>query len=165
MIRLATVADLGAIDAILKEASVSLKKQNIDQWQNGYPTGTDAELDIVDKVGYVFEQDGGVQGYFSLSFGEDATYNMIYDGEWLTDTPYGVIHRLAVRADCRKNGIARHLFDFAANQARTKNFNMRIDTHPDNMPMQHIITTSGYTYCGIIIIADNSERLAYELNL
>jgi len=40
--------------------------------------------------------------------------------------------------------------------------NIRIDTHRDNAIMQHNIEKHGFTYCGIIYLANGDERLAYQ---
>ena len=37
---------------------------------------------------------------------------------------------------------------------------IRIDTHPDNIPMQGLIRKMGFTYCGDVTI--ESRRLAFE---
>ena len=39
---------------------------------------------------------------------------------------------------------------------------LRIDTHEDNIVMQHLIIKNGFRKCGIIHIADGSPRIAYE---
>jgi len=36
--------------------------------------------------------------------------------------------------------------------------NIRIDTHRDNRIMQHVISKYGFTYCGIIYLANGDER-------
>lgn len=40
--------------------------------------------------------------------------------------------------------------------------NIRIDTHKDNHIMQHCIVSYGFTYCGIIYLANGDPRLAYQ---
>ena len=40
--------------------------------------------------------------------------------------------------------------------------NIRIDTHRDNRIMQHNIEKYGFTYCGIIYLANGDERFAYQ---
>ena len=40
--------------------------------------------------------------------------------------------------------------------------NIRIDTHRDNLIMQHNLLKHGFTYCGIIYLASGSPRLAYQ---
>ena len=40
--------------------------------------------------------------------------------------------------------------------------NIRIDTHRDNTIMQHVIQKHGFSYCGIIYLANGDERMAYQ---
>jgi len=96
-----------------------------------------------------------VVGYFALLPSPEPTYNVI-DGAWLTDEPYGVIHRMASYPDA--HGVFVAIMDFAA--ARYPH--LRIDTHRDNRIMRHLIEKHGFTYCGIIWLTDGTERLAYE---
>ena len=37
-----------------------------------------------------------------------------------------------------------------------------VDTHRDNAIMQHNIKKHGFTYCGIIYLANGDKRLAYQ---
>ena len=39
---------------------------------------------------------------------------------------------------------------------------IRIDTHADNLRMRGLIESAGFTYCGVITVADGTERVAYE---
>ena len=103
--------------------------------------------------------EGGVEkspvAYFALLPSPEPTYDYI-DGAWLTDEPYGVIHRIASYPE--SHGIFSAIIDFAA--ARYPH--LRIDTHRDNRIMQHVISAAGFTCCGIIWLPDGTERLAYE---
>ena len=96
-----------------------------------------------------------VAGYFALLPSPEPTYDFI-EGAWLSDEPYGVIHRIASYPDV--HGVFAAIIDFAA--ARFPR--LRIDTHRDNRIMQHLIEKHGFTYCGIIWLTDGTERLAYE---
>jgi hypothetical protein len=96
-----------------------------------------------------------IVAYFALLPSPEPTYSHI-DGAWLTNEPYGVIHRIASYPEV--HGIFSAIIDFAA--ARYPH--LRIDTHRDNRIMQHLIDTAGFTYCGIIWLEDGTERLAYE---
>jgi RimJ/RimL family protein N-acetyltransferase len=40
--------------------------------------------------------------------------------------------------------------------------NIRVDTHKDNLIMQHLLAKSGYEKCGIIFVEDGSPRIAYQ---
>ncbi|MFD2388203.1 hypothetical protein [Enterococcus rivorum] len=45
-------------------------------------------------------------------------------------------------------------------------FDIRIDTHPKNKAMQHLITKTGFEYRGNIQLpVSNGERFAYQLLL
>ncbi len=44
----------------------------------------------------------------------------------------------------------------------THDANIRIDTHKDNLIMQHNIAKHDFTYCGIIYLPSGDERLAYQ---
>jgi len=103
--------------------------------------------------------EGGVEksivAYFALLPSPEPTYSYI-DGAWLTDGPYGVIHRMASYPEV--HGIFSTVIDYAA----ARYAHLRIDTHRDNRIMQHLIGKHGFTYCGIIWLQDGTERLAYE---
>ena len=46
--------------------------------------------------------------FFYYAFENDVTYTTIYDGNWLNDAPYGVVHRIA--SDGTVKGAASFLF-------------------------------------------------------
>ena len=96
-----------------------------------------------------------IVAYFALLPSPEPTYDII-DGAWLTDEPYGVIHRMASYPDI--HGIFSTIIDYAASRYT----HLRIDTHRDNRIMRHLIEKHGFTYCGIIWLEDGAERLAYE---
>lgn len=63
-----------------------------------------------------------------------------------------------MRASGNAHGIFRTIMEFAFRH----DCNIRIDTHRDNTIMQHNILKHGFSYCGIILLADGAERLAYQ---
>lgn len=130
---------------------------NPNQWKNGYPRQELLEADIEAGNLYVCLAEEKIVGVFAFILGEDATYRKIWDGEWLSDEPYGTIHRIA--ADGSVRGIAAYCFAWAYKQSGG---NLRIDTHEDNTVMQHIVTKNGFIYCGKILTDDGTERLAYQ---
>ena len=103
--------------------------------------------------------EGGVEksivAYFALLPSPEPTYDVI-DGAWLTDEPYGVIHRMASYPEV--HGIFSTIIDYATSRFA----HLRIDTHRDNRIMRRLIEKHGFTYCGIIWLEDGTERLAYE---
>ncbi len=60
-----------------------------------------------------------------------------------------------------KKGVASFCIQWCKNQWH----NIKIDTHKDNLPMQHTILKNGFTYCGIIKKDDGTTRLAYQISV
>ena len=121
--------------------------------------GTSRELieaDVAHGVSYMIEDQGMTLATFVLLEGPDPTYAQIEEGHWLNDNDYGVIHRVASAPDA--HGVMRMLLDFAFSKTDT----IRIDTHADNKTMQHLLKKYGFTYCGIIHLANGDPRLAFQ---
>lgn len=129
---------------------------NPNQWAAGYPSEEQIRADIDCGSSYVVLRNKDIVATFVLRGGVDATYNNIYDGQWLNDKPYGTIHRVA------GNGTAKGIFHIAMQMARRIYHDIRIDTHRDNKVMQHAIQKEGFRYCGIIHCWNGSERLAFQ---
>ena len=167
VIRPATPADIPALRPVFEAAKGIMRADgNHDQWSApGFPDDSLLLRDIARGGGFVIESvissgaEGGVEksivAYFALLPSPEPTYDVI-DGAWLTDEPYGVIHRMASYPEV--HGIFSTIIDYAASRFA----HLRIDTHRDNRIMQHLIKKHGFTYCGIIWLPDGTERLAYE---
>ncbi|MBQ7090268.1 MAG: N-acetyltransferase, partial [Clostridia bacterium] len=104
---------------------------------------------------YVVERESGICGVFMFELAEDPTYSVI-DGEWLDNSPYGVIHRVAARVE--EHGVFGEVYAFA----REKSDHLRIDTHRDNKVMQKVLDRYGFSPCGIIYLENGDPRIAYE---
>lgn len=156
-IRKTVEADLVRIGEIYENAKRFMRESgNPDQWNSGTPNADTAREDMENGVGYVAEEDGKIVAVFMFSLDRDPTYANIYDGEWLNDEPYGVIHRIAV-AEQGKGTI-----DVCINECFRRRQNLRIDTHRDNLPMQRALLKRGFRYCGRIFLENGDERLAYQ---
>lgn len=158
VIRKAVFEDLSALASIYDYARAFMASTgNPDQWVNGYPSPEDLKHDIQKESLYVCEgKDGRIVAAFCFLPGPDPTYSLIEDGKWLNDHLYHVIHRLA--SDGSLKGIARACFDWCLKQ----DANIRVDTHQDNLIMQHILESYGFQKCGIIYTHDGTPRLAYQ---
>jgi GNAT superfamily N-acetyltransferase len=181
-IRPAMAADLPALRPVFEAAKAIMRADgNPTQWAApGFPPDALILRDIERGGGYVIETferwpvgaghdetkapvmpdlfghlSSRLVAYFALLPSPEPTYDYI-DGAWLTDEPYGVIHRMASYPDA--HGIFAAIMDFAA----ARYAHLRIDTHRDNRIMRHLIEKHGFTYCGIIWLTDGTERLAYE---
>lgn len=157
------IEDSEKVLEIIKQAQQSIKDMNFDQWQNGYPNMQSILEDIKDGYGHVLVVDGKIMGTLALSFDGEETYEKIYEGKWLSDHEFAVVHRVAVHNECKGMGIATKMLSDVEKMCRDKGMkSIRIDTHRENIPMQKTILKSGFTYCGIIYTNDGSERFAYE---
>lgn len=158
-IRLAKAEDKDEILSIYDSARVFMRESgNPNQWAGKYPDEDTVVRDIENEKLYVCTENNDILTVFFYSVGIDPTYLKIYDGEWLDDEPYGVIHRIAVSDKARGKGVAKVCFDFAYDKCG----NVRIDTHRDNIPMQRALEKNGFTRCGIIYLANGDERIAYQ---
>ncbi|MDR0395133.1 MAG: GNAT family N-acetyltransferase [Tannerella sp.] len=160
-IEIARTEDIDDIMDVFEAAKRFMRQTgNIKQWVDGYPH---REL-ILDNIRaqdfYVcLSDDGQMAGVFYFKMEEDKTYAHIYDGEWLNDEPYGVVHRIA--SNGTRKGIAAFCLQWCLEQCG----NVRVDTHRDNRVMQAVLRKNGYRRCGIIYIADGTERIAFQKSL
>lgn len=160
-IKKARFTDLDSIMSIYDRARAFMAENgNPDQWGDGYPHREDIAADITKEVCYICTEQGRICGVFALIPGEEVTYRTIENGEWRTQEPYATIHRLASDGVC--SGIARLCFSWCQEQCRELGLALRIDTHADNLVMQHVIEAAGFEKCGIIRVRDGSPRIAYQ---
>lgn len=131
---------------------------NENQWIDGYPALADLRRDIDEGGSYVVILDGRVVGTFFFTLRPEPTYGTIFQGEWLDDRPYGVLHRVA------SDGSVKRLLDIVLDFCLTLTDNIRIDTHRDNSVMRNALVRYGFAYCGIIYLLNGHERLAYQFN-
>ena len=158
-IRNSTKADLPEILDTYEYARELMRKNgNPTQWGNKFPPMEKILGDIDNKTGYVIEDNGVICGVFAFIIGPDPTYALIEDGAWINDTDeYGTIHRIAT------NGKSHGVFDACIDFCQSKINNLRIDTHPDNKAMLHLISSRGFQRCGIIYTEDDgTPRIAFQ---
>lgn len=165
-----TEEDLPAILEIIHSAIAYLHEQGIDQWQHGYPADEDLAKDIKDGINYVLVTDGQIAGTATIHQGIDPNYLKIDDGEWVngSEAHYAAIHRVAISNQFRGQHLSEKLVSSLITVSRVLGYkDIRIDTHPDNKAMQHVITSNGFTKRGIIHMRENNHpwtaRYAYQL--
>ena len=83
---------------------------------------------------------------------------MIFNGKWLDDNSYGVLHRIV------SSGKIKGITDICLNYIFDIHDNIRVDTHKDNKVMRNALTRNGFVECGIIYTSNNSERIAFHKN-
>ena len=159
-IRPAKLSDVQEIMEIIDYAKALQQEQgNLNQWGENYPLKQHIQSDIKQEESYVVvstDQDGKTYlvGTFCLMTKPEPSYATI-EGSWLNDAPYVTIHRMA----SRQRGTGRFIIE-----SLKQNFsNIRIDTHRDNTSMLHLLSSSGFEYCGKIELVDgDGERLAFH---
>lgn len=161
--RKAAAEDVAEIMPIIQEAQQQFRERNISQWTDGYPDEATISEDIRRGESYVLTESGKIIASTVISPREEMTYRTIYEGEWMSREDYLVIHRLAVKNDRKKQGLASLLLKETEKMARDRAIpSVKVDTHERNVPMQQLLLSHGYTYCGVIYLTEGSKRLAYE---
>lgn len=153
----AAEADLPALLRIYALAREQMRRSgNPTQWGESWPPEEVLRRDLGEGILYRMERAGAVVGAFAFGVGPYPPYEAIR-GAWLADPrPYGVIHRLA------GDGRARGLFDECLAFCRQRAESIRIDTHPDNAAMRHLIESRGFVRCGGILAESGTPRIAYQ---
>ena len=162
--RLATLNDLDQIMEIIEDGRALLATQNSGQWQDGYPNRDTFINDINNQNLYVVLLNDGttIAGVCALTYHED-DYDHLYEGKWLTDLPYMVMHRIAVKKEYRNQGYGKALFNVFIDVAKNKGYHsLRVDTHENNMRMRNIMEEFGFVFCGRAILTPNKDRMVFE---
>ena len=154
-IRKSTMRDLPRMEEIYALARGFMREHNNPtQWSGGYPRTELLKKDIAAGKSYVCEDEGEIVATFYFAIEKDPAYNIITDGKWLSDEPYGVIHRIA----SVKKGAGTFCINYGFEGCK----NLRIDTHEDNYVMQNMLTKNGFCRCGIIFLENGDPRIAFQ---
>ena len=158
MIRHSTLDDLPTILRLRDQAREIMRSYgNTFQWPDGYPRDDMFKKDIELGGSYVMaDAEGKLVGTFALLPSPEVTYNKIYNGQWLDNQPYHVIHRIASTPD--SHGVLDAVLDYSEAMVP----NIRIDTHEANIIMRKGLEKHGYKYCGIIHLLNGDERMAFQ---
>ena len=99
---------------------------------------------------------GKITAVFYFAKENDPTYAKIYDGEWLNEEDYAVVHRIASAGTVKGAG------SFCMKWAASQYENLKIDTHKDNYVMQNMLKKCGFTPCGTIYLENGEERIGFQ---
>lgn len=156
-IRKSTLKDLETLCKMYENARRFMACHgNPGQWGKNYPSRSLIESDIRSGCSYVCVEHNRIIGTYYYRQGPDDAYLRIYNGKWINEAPYGVVHRIT--SDQTVRGTASFCLQWAFKQCG----NLKIDTHRDNYIMQHMLEKNGFKYCGVIYLEDGSERIAYQ---
>jgi len=168
-LRQSTLEDLPRVVEIIDGAKKALRDRGVDQWQKGYPDQEILKQDIQEDISYVLILDGEVIGAAALQQGYDKNYQDMTSGAWdnNSDVTYSIIHRIAIDPEHQGEYLVSALIQHLLTMSHYLGYSdVRIDTHPDNLVMQHVILESGFEEKGTIMMnEDNGNRKAYQLLL
>lgn len=156
-VRSAVIHDFNSILNIYSHAREQMRLSgNPHQWGTDKPLPETVWDDIRKGQSYVIVKERQLCGVFAFIIGTEPTYQLIENGAWLNDKPYGTIHRIA--GNGRSKGILAEALSFCEQKIN----NIRIDTHDDNGIMQYLLQKYGFQRCGYIYVDDGSRRIAYQ---
>lgn len=140
------MSDLPAIELLYAAARRRMAADgNTRQWGDSYPPKELILSDIARGENYVMAEGDTLIATFVLQAAPDPAYAII-DGAWLNARPYATIHRLASGEGV--HGIFAGVLDYVRRQYD----DIRVDTHTDNLRMQHLLLRHGFRYCGGILL-------------
>lgn len=165
---LAKMEYLDQMCEITEQAKAQIRRMGFDQWQKGNPSREGWIRDIEEKHAWAAVENDEVLSLFTFFTTPDPSYGVI-DGAWLTgdEADYASMHRVCVSDKCKGQGMAGKMFAKVFELAREHGLgSVRIDTHPENLPMQRALAKAGFVYCGEIYLSGGAEdgdlRIAFE---
>ena len=156
-IRLTNLTELDEVMEIYARARKFMAEHdNPTQWGNYKPAREQIEKDIKAGKHYVCVENGQIACVFYFAHEVDPTYVKIYEGNWLNEEDYAVVHRIA------SSGTVKGAGSFCMQWAASHADNVRIDTHENNYVMQNMLKKNGFVHCGTIYLEDGQPRMAFQ---
>lgn len=153
-IRLAQLADLDAVLAIVAETVVQMKAEGSDQWDAAYPDRDRFQQDVGNTSLYVADFQGEVVGFVVADQEQPEEYAPLpwSPGECL------VLHRSAIALSHRRQGLASMLEAFVCGLARSQGIDLlKTDTYSANAGMQAFFEKLGYRKVGEMALHDKAR--------
>ena len=157
--------DIDRVMEIFEDGKEYLRIQGNGQWQDGYPNRDIFLNDIKNhRLFGILDRDNEniIVAICAITYYEE-DYDHLYEGSWLSNYDYLVIHRTSVKKEYRNMGYGHDLFALFIDTAKQEGYHsLRVDTHEKNTNMRHVIESAGFTYCGRAILKPNKDRVVYE---
>ncbi len=147
---------------IYREAQRFMESNGNPQWERGFPSEDDVCGGIFGGIIFTVSADDEIAAVFS-AVDYDRDYDEI-EGKWISDGGYLAVHRVAVSDKFRGHGAAKFVIKAATEIALSRGkTSLRFDTHEKNIPMRTLLSSQGFTECGIIkLFRDDTTRIAFE---
>ena len=153
--------DTGADDEKLRQ-SLGKKPLLFEELAKLRPDNIISKLEVLDTINTNIDK---IIATIYISFEEDEDYKNIYEGKWISEGDYCVIHRIAVDNTYKGKGIFKNLIKQVEQMCINKNINtIKVDTHEDNLNMQNALKKNGFKYCGVVYVEGGEKRIAFERN-
>ncbi|MCB8817702.1 GNAT family N-acetyltransferase [Desulfosporosinus shakirovi] len=147
LIRKAKYEDLDIIIEIFKNAIKLMNDNNINQWDDLYPTTTDLEQDVLNGQMFVGIKDGEIASALVINNECEEEYK---NGNWRYDNDkFAVIHRLCVNPIYQNNKIGKDTMVKIEEILKTEGIqSIRLDTFSLNPYALKMYQTLGYQKVG-----------------
>jgi ribosomal protein S18 acetylase RimI-like enzyme len=145
-IELATPEHLPDIMTLIRDCTLSMQQQGIDQWGDYYPTLEIFAEDIRTHTLWLAWQRQTLLGMIVLNEDQVKEWESI---QWMYQGPALIVHRLAVHPKRQRQGIAHQLMEFAEDHARKNDYvSIRLDAYTGNPASLRLYQTRGYRNAG-----------------
>ncbi|KJR48843.1 putative acetyltransferase [Desulfosporosinus sp. I2] len=161
MMRIAELADIKQIMAIIQATIIEMRTYNNTQWDETYPQEKDFVNDIREGNLYVSERDSQLVAFVCVNKVEPDEYEEL---NWTSKNKAMVIHRMAVAPQHRRKGIGKELMKFAEDLSLQNNITyLKTDTNSLNEKMNVLFIRCGYTMIGeMSFLGKETPFYAYE---
>lgn len=146
-IRKAELEDLNIIIDIFSSAIIAMNENNINQWDERYPTSMILEQDILNKKMYVGVKDNTIVSVIVVNSEFDEQYK---DGKWKYDNEkFVVVHRLCVNPTYQNQKIGKNTMIMIEELLRKEGIqSIRLDAFSLNPYALRMYDTLGYQKVG-----------------
>ena len=148
-IELVILDDLNKLMDIYDLARVRMVNEgNLTQWDNREVFKTEIIDYINKKILYKVIENDEIVGYFAYIYEIEHAYEVI-DGKWLNQDKYITIHKIASKYN--NKGIGGFIIKYVIDRCKNEGiYNIKIDTHKNNLSMNKFLTNKGFINCGVI---------------
>jgi RimJ/RimL family protein N-acetyltransferase len=137
---------------ILRSGKDFQRQQGFIQWADNFPDPKVIAEDVEKGNGFLLLKGGIPVSYQYISLDGDPSYPGL-EGTWQKEGCYGVIHRIAFAPAFRGRGLSGQAFETIGAYCKERGAkSLRLDTHPDNKRMQHVLEKNGFSYRGIVML-------------
>ncbi len=162
MLLQANYEDITTILEIIEDAKHRMKKDQLIQWQNGYPNYQSISDSYNQKQLFKLVENDKIVACCVINDTFYDTYPKTYIAQEAR-----AIHTVAVASDFLGKGYGLKLYQSACNYIKAENYKLAVvDTYSENQKMKNLIVKSGFTKIGNFELIDNCKQwVLYEKEL